>query len=96
MKKISVTAFSAMLCVVSMAQGGVSVELAPQPYYGRVAQEVVKRLERKHVLRKRFDDDTIAKLLEIQWWNWDEDKLHKYGAYFNDPQQLFAKLDEDK
>ena len=57
MKKISVTAFSAMLCVVSMAQGGVSVELAPQPYYGRVAQEVVKRLERKHVLRKRFDDE---------------------------------------
>ena len=22
-------------------------------------------------IRKRFDDDTIKKLLEIQWWDWD-------------------------
>jgi chloramphenicol O-acetyltransferase type B len=23
-----------------------------------------------HVVRKRFDDDAIATLLEIKWWNW--------------------------
>ena len=45
-------------------------------------------------IRKRFDDETIAKLLELKWWDWDEDKLHRYGAYFQDPQQLFAKLEE--
>ena len=31
--------------------------LAPQPYYGNVAKEVVVRLERKHVLRHPFDDE---------------------------------------
>ena len=35
----------------------VNSTLAPQPYYGKVAQEVVKRLEQKHVLRHAFDDE---------------------------------------
>ena len=24
------------------------------------------------VIRKRFDDETIKRLLEIQWWNWED------------------------
>ncbi len=27
------------------------------------------------VIRKRFDDATIAKLLEIKWWDWDYAKI---------------------
>lgn len=27
------------------------------------------------VIRKRFDDETIKKLLEIKWWNWPADKV---------------------
>lgn len=27
------------------------------------------------VIRKRFDDETIAKLMEIQWWNWPHEKI---------------------
>lgn len=27
------------------------------------------------VLRKRFSDDVISHLLEIQWWNWSEEKI---------------------
>lgn len=26
-------------------------------------------------IRKRFDEDTIAKLKALQWWNWDEEKI---------------------
>jgi serine acetyltransferase len=26
-------------------------------------------------IRKRFDDATIATLLEIQWWNWSAEKI---------------------
>ena len=26
-------------------------------------------------IRKRFDDETIKHLLEIKWWNWDDDKI---------------------
>lgn len=47
-------------------------------------------------IRKRFDDETIQKLLELKWWDWDEDKLYQYGNYFNDPKQLFTKLEEDQ
>lgn len=27
------------------------------------------------IIRKRFDDETIAKLMEIQWWNWPAEKI---------------------
>lgn len=27
------------------------------------------------IIRKRFDDATIEKLLEIQWWNWEIEKI---------------------
>ena len=27
------------------------------------------------VVKKRFDDETIAKLLELKWWDWDEEKI---------------------
>ena len=47
-------------------------------------------------IRKRFDEDTIAKLLEVQWWNWDEDKLYRYGDSFRDPGELLKRLEEEK
>ena len=28
-------------------------------------------------IRKRFDDKTIEKLLEIRWWNWGEERIKK-------------------
>ena len=27
------------------------------------------------VIRKRFSDETIEQLLELQWWNWDPEKI---------------------
>ena len=47
-------------------------------------------------IRKRFDDKTIEKLLKLKWWDWDEEKLNRYGKYFRDPQQLLNKLEEDQ
>lgn len=29
-------------------------------------------------LKKRFDDETIAGLLELQWWNWDAEKIFRH------------------
>ena len=29
------------------------------------------------VIRKRFDDKFIAYLLDLQWWNWDSDKIFR-------------------
>lgn len=45
-------------------------------------------------IRKRFDEETVQKLLEMQWWLWDEEKIAKYGAAFQAPQQLLEALEE--
>ena len=29
-------------------------------------------------IRKRFDEDTIEKLLKIEWWNWSDEKIEEY------------------
>lgn len=29
------------------------------------------------IIRKRFEDDTINKLLKIKWWNWPNEKIQK-------------------
>ena len=58
MKRYAVTALVAGCCAALAAEGtNAPSVLAPQPYYGKIAQEVIKRLERKHVLRHPFDDE---------------------------------------
>ncbi len=37
------------------------------------------------MIRKRFTDEMIDKLLNIQWWDFPEERLRNYGRYFNDP-----------
>ena len=49
------TAAVAWSAVSAGANGAAA--LAPQPYYGDIAKEVVKRLEKRHVLRRPFDDE---------------------------------------
>ena len=47
------------------------------------------------VLRKRFSDEIIDSLLKIAWWNWDDEKISKYAAYFTDPEKLINALKRD-
>ena len=57
-----------------------------QPYSivaGVPAQEV----------RKRFDKETIDRLLELEWWNWSEAELKEMGQYFLSPEELFCKIE---
>ena len=45
-------------------------------------------------IRKRFDEEAIRKLLELKWWDWPDEKLKKYGEYFNSPEKLFEMIGE--
>lgn len=40
------------------------------------------------LIRKRFDDETIERLLDLKWWSWEEEKLKKYGNDFNTPEKI--------
>lgn len=42
-------------------------------------------------IRKRFDEETIKNLLEIQWWEWPDEKLERMGSFFNDPLRLIEE-----
>ena len=41
-----------------------------------------------HCIGKRFDDDTIAKLQALQWWEWDDEKLRKMAVYIQSPAEF--------
>ena len=41
-------------------------------------------------IKKRFDDDTICKLLDMKWWDLSESELTERAQYFNNV-ELFLK-----
>ena len=59
----------------AVAQTDRQSDLTPQPYYGKVAQEVVKRLEKKHVLRRRFDDEMSKRAWTNLVANYDYNRM---------------------
>lgn len=49
--------------------GAFSVVASDVPAYAIVAGNPAR------MIRRRFDDETIARLEQIAWWNWDAEKL---------------------
>ncbi len=56
-----------------------SVVTKDVPAYSIVAGNPAK------LVRYRFDDETIRRLLATHWWEMPEQELRHWGAYFNDP-----------
>jgi len=47
-----------------------------------------------HVVKYRFDEETIARLQRIKWWNWPQEKIEKYiPAYGDDMAGFLDKFD---
>lgn len=46
------------------------------------------------LIKNRFDDNTINKLLKIKWWNFDETTLKKFAKYFNNPTTFFKEYEK--
>jgi len=42
-------------------------------------------------IRNRFDEQTIQDLLEIEWWHFSEEQLHKFAKYFTDPRRFIEE-----
>lgn len=62
--------------------GAHSVVTKDVPPYAIVAGAPAK------ILRYRFDEETIQRLLESKWWEWSDEKLAK--ADFSSPDKLLA------
>ena len=46
-------------------------------------------------LRKRFDESTIERLLQIRWWDWKPEDLYKYQDLLTlSPQEFVAAVDK--
>lgn len=45
------------------------------------------------IIRYRFSDDVIQKLLNIQWWNRDPQWIEENSRYFDDVNDLLLRLD---
>ena len=37
------------------------------------------------LIRHRFSEDVVRQLLEIQWWNWNEDRLREAQPHLAQP-----------
>jgi virginiamycin A acetyltransferase len=64
--------------------GSKSVVASDVPPYSIVAGNPAR------IIRKRFDEETIEKLLALAWWDWDLEKITKNVAHLtgNDVSKL--------
>lgn len=44
------------------------------------------------VLKYRFDDNTIQKLLDIKWWEWSDKMITYYSDSFDSPKSLIESI----
>ncbi len=47
------------------------------------------------LIRKRFDDQTIAKLQNTKWFNMKDSELEKYGPLFNNPERFIEEWEKN-
>lgn len=46
------------------------------------------------MIRKRLDDDVIEKMMEIKWWEWEDEKIEVYASDFDSPRTLIENWEE--
>ena len=48
------------------------------------------------VVKYRFSEDTIRRLEQIRWWNWDDQLIQKRRPEMDDPESFALKYSDDK
>lgn len=44
------------------------------------------------LIKKRFENDIISELLEIKWWDWEDEKIESYASYFNNIPEFIRRV----
>jgi acetyltransferase-like isoleucine patch superfamily enzyme len=47
------------------------------------------------LIKKRFTDDQILRLLKIEWWNWDFEKIRRCSSLFSDIEKFIKENDDN-
>ena len=47
------------------------------------------------LIRKRFDDATINRLLKTEWWNWSDEIIRKHTQYVNDTIRFIEVIESE-
>ncbi len=47
-------------------------------------------------IRCRFTEDTVKRLMDIQWWNWPENTIKKNAELFDQPDRLMTGMLRDR
>ncbi len=58
------------------------------PAYGIVAGNPAR------LIRYRFEESIIQRLLKTRWWEFTDDRLHELGPYFNDVEQFLEAVEK--
>ena len=46
-------------------------------------------------IRKRFDENTIEKLLNSEWWDWSDSKIAETAVMFDDTEKFIQYLERE-
>lgn len=44
-----------------------------------------------HMVRKRFDENTIQKLRETEWWNWSDEQIEEKASLMTEPKVFLGE-----
>ena len=47
-------------------------------------------------IKKRFSEQIIEQIIDIEWWNWSEDKIKRNQAFFETDLSTYEELDISK
>lgn len=43
------------------------------------------------LIRKRFDEETIERLLDLKWWNWDDTKISSFRTTYDNVKEFLEE-----
>lgn len=46
------------------------------------------------IIKKRFNDEIINRLIDSNWWNWEESKIQSNAGFFNDVKLFLYRTEE--
>lgn len=46
------------------------------------------------LIKKRFDEETIAKFMKVQWWNLSDEEIKEYSGLINEPEKFLEAISQ--